>query len=241
MLSRSLHTGLAVVAAACLTGTTFAGSITGTVNYDGPVPASMKRPIRMDADPACAKMHDEPSMPEALVLGEGQTLGNVFVHIKSGVAAGGHATPSEPVVLDQRGCKYVPHVVGVMVDQPFKILNSDGLLHNVHSLPKVNTGFNRAMPANVKEADYKFTKEEFMFKIKCDVHPWMGAYIAVMTHPYFAVTDADGTFTIDGLAPGTYEVEVWHEKLKTKSATVTISGDEAQTADFTFTPPQRKQ
>ena len=142
-------------------------------------------------------------------------------------------------MLDQNGCLYTPHVIGLMVNQKFKILNSDGLLHNVHSLPKINTGFNRAMPATVKEAEFTFSKPEFMFKVKCDVHPWMGAWIAVMDNPYFAVTGPDGKFTIDNLPPGTYEIEVWQEKLKTLSTSVTIAGDEAQTADFTFTPPKR--
>jgi plastocyanin len=232
---------LAVSAAALLSGSVLAGSITGTVKYDGPVPAAAKRPIKMDADPACAKKHSSTVLPEFLILGEGQTLGNVFVHVKSGVPDKQYAAPSEPVVLDQRGCKYSPRVTGVMVDQPFKILNSDGLLHNVHALPKINKGFNRAMPASVKEAEFKFDKEEFMFKIKCDVHPWMGSFVAVMTHPYFAVTGEDGKFNIGGLPAGTYEVEVWHEKLKTKTASVTISGDEAQIADFTFTPPTRSE
>jgi plastocyanin len=232
---------LAVSAAALLSGSVLAGSITGTVKYDGPVPAAAKRPIKMDADPACAKKHSSTVLPEFLILGEGQTLGNVFVHVKSGVPDKQYAAPSEPVVLDQRGCKYSPRVTGVMVDQPFKILNSDGLLHNVHALPKINKGFNRAMPASVKEAEFKFDKEEFMFKIKCDVHPWMGSFVAVMTHPYFAVTGEDGKFNIGGLPAGTYEVEVWHEKLKTKTVSVTISGDEAQIADFTFTPPTRSE
>ena len=239
MLTRRMHLALTILMAAGLTGSAYAGSITGTVKYDGPVPASMKRPLRMDADPACAKKHSEPTLPESLVLGEGQTLGNVFVHIKSGLPKKDYPTPSEPAVLDQNGCLYSPHVIGLMVNQPFKILNSDGLLHNVHSLPKINTGFNRAMPATVKEAEFTFSKPEFMFKVKCDVHPWMGAWIAVMDNPYFMVTGPDGKFTIDNLPAGTYEIEVWQEKLKTLSTSVTIAGDEAQTADFTFTPPKR--
>lgn len=240
-LKKTFHLAATLLVATGLAGPALAGSITGTVKYDGPVPASMKRPLRMDADPVCAKKHTEPVLPEGLVLGEGQTLGNVFVHIKSGLPDKEYPTPTEAVVLDQNGCRYSPHVMGLMINQPLKILNSDGLLHNVHSLPKINAGFNRAMPGAVKEAEFKFNKQEFMFKIKCDVHPWMGAYIAVMSHPYFTVTEPDGKFTIDGLAPGTYEIEVWQEKLKTKSATITITGDEAQTADFTFTPPQRKK
>ena len=126
-----------------------------------------------------------------------------------------------------------------MAGQPLKILNSDGLLHNIHALPKVNRSFNQAMPASVTEIEKSFSKPEAMFKIKCDVHPWMGAWVAVMTHPFFDVTAADGKFDIGNLPPGTYEIEAWHEKLKTRTASVTISGDESQTVDFSFSPPAR--
>jgi plastocyanin len=239
MRNRPIRFALALVAVAALGGSAMAGSITGTVKYDGPIPGSAKRPLKMDADPGCAKKHSSEVMPEFLVLGDGQTLGNVFVRVKSGVPQKDYPVPSEPVVLDQHGCLYVPHVAGLMVGQTFKVLNSDGLLHNIHALPEVNKGFNRAMPANVKEAEFTFDKEEFMFKIKCDVHPWMGAYVGVLSHPYFDVTGEDGKYRIGDLPAGTYEVEVWHEKLKTQTASVTISGDETKTADFTFTPPPR--
>lgn len=239
MLKGKARLALTVAVAAGLTGMAHAGSIKGTIKYDGPVPASTKQPIQMSADPACALKHKSPVLPEALVLGPGNTLGNAFIHVKSGVPDKAYPVPPQPVTIDQNGCMYSPHVMGIMVGQTLKVLNSDGLLHNVHALPTINTGFNRAMPANVKETEFKFTKEEPMFKVKCDVHPWMGAYIQVLKHPYFAVTGPDGKYSIAGLGPGTYEVEVWHEKLKTKTATVKISGDEAQGADFTFTPPQK--
>lgn len=220
-----------------LCGTAFAGSVTGTIKYDGQVPNL--RPLKMDADPGCAKKHSGPVAPEVLVLGSGNTMANIFVWAKSGVPAKSYPVPSEPVVLDQHGCQYVPHVAGIMVGQTLKIMNSDGLLHNIHALPEVNKGFNQAMPAAVTEAEHVFDKQEVMFKVKCDVHPWMGAYIGVVSHPFFAVTGKDGKFTISGLPAGTYEIEAWHEKLGTKTASVTISGDEAKTADFSFSPPQR--
>ncbi len=223
--------GLLVTLAILLAGGAMAGTVTGTVNYEGAVPPL--RPLRMDADPGCAKKHSGPVMPDVLVLGEGQTMAHIFVHVKGGVP-GRHSTPSEPVVMDQNGCKYVPHVMGVMVGQTFKIVNSDGLLHNVHALPKVNKGFNRAMPGAVKEAEYTFDKEEFMFKIKCDVHPWMGAYVGVMTHPFFDVTGKDGKFEIKNLPAGTYDIEVWHERLGTKSSSVTVGADDTKTVDFTL-------
>jgi len=115
--------------------------------------------------------------------------------------------------------------------------NSDGILHNVHGLPSENREFNIGMPPTLKEKEQTFNKPEMAFPVKCDVHPWMKAYIAVMTHPYFAVTDRDGKFTIEGLPAGTYEIEAWHEKLGTQTAEVTVDGDGA-TADFTFKVPR---
>ena len=234
MNCRSVSAGLLAV---LISGLTFAGSVTGTVKYEGAVPKL--RTIRMDADPGCAKKHASPVQSEMLVLGDGNTMGNVFIRVKSGAPAKDYPAPTEPVVIDQQGCRYIPHVLGVMAGQPLKILNSDGLLHNIHALPKVNKSFNMAMPATRTEADATFTKEEFMFKVKCDVHPWMGAWVAVMTHPFFDVTATDGKFDIGNLPPGTYEIEAWHEKLKTKTASVTISGDESQTVDFAFSLPAR--
>ncbi len=214
-----------------------AGNVTGTVKYVGAVPKL--RPIQMDADPGCAAKHKGPVQSEVLVLGGGNTLGNVFVRVSGGLPAKQWPVPSEPVVLDQQGCRYEPHVMGIMVGQDFKILNSDGLLHNVHALPKVNKTFNMAMPANRKEAVEKFTKAEEMFKIKCDVHPWMNAYIAVLDHPFHSTTKEDGKFQIKGLPAGNYEIEAWHEKLGTQTAKVTVAADGTATADFEFSPPKR--
>ena len=207
-------------------------SVAGTIRYEGDVPTM--RPIQMDADPGCAKKHTEPVLTEALVLGEGNTVAHIFVSVKSGLPTGTYPVPASPVVLDQVGCQYTPHVTGVMVGQTFKILNSDQLLHNVHSLPNVNASFNRAMPANVTEADYVFDKPEPMFKIKCDVHPWMNAWVAVLTHPYYSVTASDGKFEITGLPAGTYEIEAWHERMGTQSSTVTVADGESALADMTF-------
>jgi plastocyanin len=190
----------------------------------------------MDADPACAAKHKSSVANEMLVLGANNALANVMVRIKSPVS-GSFTAPAQAAVIDQNGCQYSPHVLGVMVGQTLKLKNSDGLLHNVHALPKVNTPFNMAMPANRTEADTKFGKEEGMFLVKCDVHPWMSAYVGVFTNPFFAVSGADGKFSISGLAPGTYEVEAWHEKLGTKSASVTVAGDKSATVDFAFAPP----
>lgn len=208
--------------------------VTGHVIYDGPIPKL--QPLSMDADPGCAEKHDQPVEPKVLVLGDDEeSLGNVFVKVTSGLPDAQWPTPEDPVVIDQEGCQYLPHVVGVMAGQPLQFENSDGLLHNVHALPDQNREFNMAMPAERKTAQETFTRPEDMFRIKCDVHPWMNAWVSVMPHPYFATTGPDGNFEISGLPPGTYEVEAWHEKLGTQTATVTVDEGGEATADFTFT------
>jgi plastocyanin len=207
-------------------------TISGTVRYEGEVPPA--RSVKMDADPGCAKKHDSPPPSEMLVLGEGGTMGNVFVHIKGGLPGGSYPAPATPAVIDQDGCRYAPHVLGVMQGQTVKILNSDSLLHNVHALPKVNKAFNMAMPGTRTEAEVAFDQAEEMFKIKCDVHPWMGAYVQVMSHPFFAVTADDGRFEIANLPGGSYEVEVWHERLGTQTATAEVADGQSVEIDFTM-------
>jgi plastocyanin len=225
----------ATLSVLALSATTLAGTVTGSVKFEGTAPKL--RPLKMDADPGCAKKHSGPVAPEMLVLGDGNAMANIFVRVTK--VPGNHSAPSEPVVMNQEGCQYKPHVMGVMVGQKFLIKNSDGLLHNVHSLAKVNQSFNRAMPGAVKEADFTFDKEELMFKIKCDVHPWMGAYVGVMTHPYFDVTGTDGKFEIKGVPAGTYEIEAWHERLGTKTASVTVGDSDTQSVDFSMSAPKK--
>jgi plastocyanin len=209
-------------------------SISGTVIFAGKVPSP--RPVMMDADPICAKKHTGPVANEMLVLGSGNTMGNILVWVSKGLPDGKTwPVPQTPVVLDQQGCQYKPHVMGIMAGQPYKILNSDALPHNVHTLPKVNTPFNRAMPATVKETTTKFDKPEPIFQVKCDVHPWMSAWIGVFTHPFFSVTSTDGKFTIPGLPAGTYEITAWHERLGAQTASITVGANDKKTQDFKFT------
>jgi plastocyanin len=237
---KRLCLAVALVATALWPRVTFAAStITGTVTFDGKAPAL--KPLAMDADPACAKKHTTPAPSEMLVLGNANSMANVMVYVTKGVPAGKtYPAPKTPVVLDQKGCQYVPHVMGLMVGQPYKILNSDGILHNLHALPKINTGFNKPMPATVKESSVTFDKAEANFPIKCDVHPWMQAYIGVFTHPFFSVTSTDGKFTISGLDPGTYEITAWHERLGTQTASVTVGATDTKTQNFKFAVPAGK-
>jgi plastocyanin len=195
----------------------------------------------MEADPVCAKKHSAPVPNEMLVLGTGNTMGNVMVWVSKGLPAGKTwPAPTAPAVLDQNGCQYKPHVMGLMVGQAYKILNSDGILHNIHTLPKINKGFNKPMPATMKETTTTFEKAEPVFNIKCDVHPWMQAYVGVFTNPFFSVTTANGKFTISGLDPGTYEITAWHERLGTQTASVTVAASGTKTQDFKFAMPAAK-
>ena len=216
-----------------------AATITGTVTFDGKAPAL--KPLAMDADPACAKKHTAPVANEALVLGTGNTMANIMVYITKGLPAGKtYPAPTTPVVIDQNGCQYKPHVMGIMVGQPYKILNSDGILHNIHTMSTINPQFNKGMTASIKEVTTTFNKPEALFHIKCDVHPWMSAYLGVFTNPFFSVTSTDGKFKISGLDPGTYEITAWHERLGTKSASITVGANDTKTQDFKFALPAGK-
>ncbi len=210
-------------------------TIAGAVRYDGPVPAL--QPLNMDADPACAARHAEPVFPEVLEVDEQAGLANVLVHVTNGLPEGPYPLAAPPVI-DQRGCRYTPRVAGIMVGQELEILNSDELLHNVHSLSRINIPFNRAMPAAIKRATFSFTDEEPPFRIKCDVHPWMSTYLGVFEHPYFAVTGTDGSFAIPGLPAGTYEIAAWHERLGTLSSAVTLLDGLTATVDLAFARPE---
>lgn len=212
-------------------------TVSGTVTFAGQAPTL--GPVTMDADPACAAKHTGAVMPQTLVLGDGNTMGNIFVKVKNAPEKQWPA-PSQPAVIDQEGCMYHPHVMGVMAGQPLQFHNSDELLHNVHGLPQQNREFNLGMPATVETArvDPPLNTPEPLFPVKCDVHPWMQSFVAVMSHPYFDVTEADGKFTLAKLPAGTYEIEAWHERLGTMTQSVTVADGESATVDFSFQAPQ---
>ena len=217
-----------------------AAAIAGTVVYEGKPPRM--RPLPVDADKNCADLHkDEPLMTEWLLLGEGQTVANAFVQVISGLPQGkSYPVPEAPAEFTQEGCRFAPHVLAVRAGQTLQILNPDKMQHNVHAMPRVNRQFNKAMAKTHTELTHVFEKPEPMFRIKCDVHSWMEAYCVVVDHPFFSVTADDGAFTIDGLEPGEYELEAWHEVLGTRRATVTLKEAEDAVADFSFTRPQKK-
>jgi plastocyanin len=181
------------------------------------------------------KENTTPQFQETYMVGsDGKSLANVFVYVKDGLGNYMFDTPTEPAQIDQQACRYHPHVFGMMVGQTLEILNSDPTLHNIHALPKGNQEFNTGQPIQGMKTTHVFTKPEVMVPFKCDVHGWMNAYVGVLPHPFFAVSAADGTYTIKGLPPGTYTIEAWHEKLGTKTQSVTIGASESKTADFSF-------
>ena len=213
------------------------GSIPGTITFEGKAPKM--RPLKLDADPICVVNNEIAPKKEWLILDENKGVKNVLVFVTEGLNID-YSPPEEPVVIDQKGCIYSPHVLGIMAGQQLDILNNDGTLHNIHALPKVNKEFNKAQPRSKKKLSVKFEKPEAPFKVKCDVHPWMGAYIGVFDHPCFAVSGDDGTYIISDLKPGEYVIEAWHEKLGSQTANVTVS-DSAAHQDFTFKKPSKKK
>ncbi len=215
-----------------------AGTLKGHVKYEGKAPK--KKRLRMDADPVCGSSHSGPVLSENFKVADDGSMEEALVYLKNVSYSGG--IPSKPAILDQKGCVYVPHVFGMVAGQELLIKNSDATLHNIHSMPKVNKEFNFAMPKVVKEKKATFKKPEpSPFYIKCDVHPWMKTWVLVSDHPYFAVTDEKGNFSIEGIPSGTYEVVCWQEKFgkRTLTAKVTI-GDGDTTKDFVFTRPKKK-
>jgi len=227
---------LASVAVLALGAPALAATISGTVTYEGKVPNL--KPLAMEADPVCASKHKEAVPNQMLELGSGNTMGNILVSVSSGLPAGKtYPAPKDPVVMDQVGCVYKPHVFALQQGQTLKVLNSDGILHNVHALPTVNAQFNMAMPAARKEAEHVFEKSEDPFRIKCDVHPWMTAWATVLDNPFFSVTGADGKYTISNLPAGTYEITAWHERLGKKTEKVTVGENDTKTVDFKFSAP----
>lgn len=209
----------------------FAGTLSGKAVFNGTAPAANK--LDMNADPTCASAHSGPVASEEVIVNANGTLKNVFVYVKEGLDGKTFPAPVAAVDLDQKGCRYTPHVFGVQVGQPVNIINSDATLHNVHGMPKASKEFNIGMPIQNMKLARKFDAPEVMVKFKCDVHPWMSAYAGVVTHPFFAVTGDEGTFEIKDLPAGTYVVEAWHEKYGVQIQSLTVT-DAAQTADFTF-------
>ncbi|HTO93468.1 MAG TPA: carboxypeptidase regulatory-like domain-containing protein [Bacteroidota bacterium] len=217
-----------VVACACSAA---AGDVTGKVSFTGTAPKGAR--IMMNADPVCVKQHKTPVTGEEVAVNKNGTLRNVLVYVKEGLGSRKFDAPATKVEFDQKGCMYDPHVVGIQTGQELDVVNSDPTLHNVHSLSKDNPQFNVAQPKQGMRLAKKFDKPE-VFKVKCEVHTWMGAYIGVFSHPFYAVTGDDGTFHLKGLPAGQYTIEAWQEKYGTQQMKVTVAASGSATADFTY-------
>jgi len=204
-------------------------TLIGEVLFTGTAPQG--DPIDMSEEPTCAEKHDDPPVSDEVVVNDGR-LKNVFVYVRDGLT-GTHAVAGEQVVIDQDGCVYSPHVAGVQTGQELVFRNSDGLLHNIKAQPTNNRPFNISQPTNMT-SNQTFNQPEVMVPVQCDVHGWMNMYIGVTNHPYFAVSAADGTFTIANVPPGTYTIETWHEQYGTQTQQVTVAESAGATADFTY-------
>ena len=207
-----------------------AGSVSGKITFSGKRPAP--KAIDMSEDPACVNAHHGKVYEESLVVGTG--LANVFIYIKSGLDGKNFAPPTDAVVIDQAGCQFHPHIVGIQVDQPLRIINSDPVTHNIHPMAEINREWNHSQGPGDPAMNRKFTKPEIMIPVKCNIHGWMHAYIGVVDNPYFAVTKDDGTFEIKNLPPGTYTLGTWQEKLGTQEQQITIPSTGNSVADFTY-------
>ncbi len=208
-----------------------AGNISGSIAFEGDAPAMQV--IDMDEEAVCADKHASTPMTEDVVVNENGTLANVFVYVKEGLESLQFPTPSHSVLLDQDGCVYSPHVLGVMAGQDITIKNSDGLLHNINASPTENRGFNMSQPVAM-EGTRSFRVPEVMVPLRCDVHGWMTAYIGVVDNPFYAVSGSDGSFDLSTLPPGDYVLEAWHERYGTQTRNVTVVTGETATVTFTF-------
>lgn len=202
------------------------GAVTGVISFTGAVPASSKLDTASDSN--CREV-----FLDDVVVNNGK-LQNVLVYVKSGAPQATFETPTTEVTLDQKGCKYVPRVFGIQTGQPLKIVNSDPTNHNIHPVPKINREWNESQLAGQGPITRKFSKQEVLIPIKCNQHSWMLAHAGVFSHPFFAVSDASGQFTIKNLPPGEYEIEAWHERYGAKTAKINVTEKADVKLDFKF-------
>ncbi len=231
LLKSCTATVTALTFAAMVAAAPGGGTVTGKVTYTG-TPAKPK-PIDMAKEPSCAKQYTAPPMTENVVTGSGNTLEYVVVYISAG-APDESSAPSTAVTFDQKGCHYTPHVLAFQVNQELKVTNSDQTSHNIHPLAKINREWNKSQPPGTPPISEKYDKPEFI-SVKCNIHPWMHGWFAVVKTSHYAVSDGSGEFKLPNLPPGKYTLTAWHESYGTQTQEVTISGNETKSANFVFT------
>ena len=215
-----------------------ASVISGRVSYQGERPSAQV--IRMNAEASCVALHKEPVYSDQLVVNDNDSLQHVFVYVKGGLGGSSYAPPKDPVVLEQKGCMFVPHVLGLQVGQILRIINSDPTTHNVHPLSLKNREWNKSMLPGTGPVEQKFTHEEIMIPVKCNVHPWMKGYIGVSRHPFFATTGKDGSYEISGVPPGEYTIAAWHETLGSVTQEIALGPKESKVLNFTMKATSRE-
>jgi plastocyanin len=214
-----------------------AGSVTGTVHFDGVVP--QMKIINMIDVPNCAKLHSTPVMTESVVPGDNGTLQNVVVYLQGDFSAYSFPPAAAPVQVDQDGCIYTPHVVAVMTGDPLEVTNKDAVTHNINAMSQFHQGWNETQVRGGPPIERRFSREEIPMTVKCNMHTWMRFYLAVVNHPYFQVTGKDGQFGLRNVPPGTYTLTAWHETFGIKKQTITIQPKQEQTVSITFTDKDR--
>ena len=216
------------------------GTVSGVAKFEGKPPKMRK--IKPSSDPACEKMHGGEDMrAETVVVNEDGTLRNVFVWVSKGLEGKEFPAPKEAAVLDQQKCRFEPHVLGVQVGQTIDIKNSDPTTHNVHALPKLNKSFNFSQSKQNSVQKVSFKRKEIAVYVKCDIHPWMGAYVAVVDNPFHAVTGDGGKFDLKDLPAGTYTISAWHEKYGTQTKEVKVGDGATEKIEFTFKKKKRRR
>jgi len=213
--------------------TTGERGVSGKATLNGKPPS--ETPIQLASDPSCKAMHASGVTTRHYVVDANGNLANVFVYVKDGLAGKKFSAPASPILLDQQGCLYQPYVLGIQTGQILVIQNSDATMHNVHALGKNNPEFNVGQPTKGVKMEKMFNKPEVFVRFKCDVHPWMFAYVGVMDHPFFAVTGADGSFKINDLPDGEYTLAALHPKAGEQTAKIKVAGGGIK-VDFAFTP-----
>jgi len=205
------------------------GTIEGKTTYTG-TPPKMK-PIDMGKEPTCAKEHNPPLLTQNVVTGPANALQYVVVYISAGDPPS--SIPSEPVRFDQKGCTYIPHVLAMQAGQILQIYSDDPLSHNIHPRPKLNPEWSKAQPPGSLPINTSWNKPEFI-EVKCDIHPWMHGYFAVLNTSHYAVTDGNGNFSLKGLLPGKYTVTAWQEQYGAQNQEVILGGAETKNINFDF-------